>query len=247
MAFNTAVDEVDFLLASLPWREEGRKLVLRGLPSGYGRTLIKKPGFCDRVAVFARQAGLQAAQIFDPGSKTGSYKFVTTTEHEKRTGDNTMTSNLLSPNQDPPEGFIWFGGIIVPAIKSILKEMEDAEEPTGLVEPVEVEGGGFKTIQWGINRASVNLFGFDALSMDDMREAIQRDTSGDWHPDDLERKRQLYRDEGSKFEQVARIRTKAGWMLVQFSSRRTGFRNLVLSRGEQASEVVASPDLILVA
>jgi hypothetical protein len=246
MAFDTTVDEIDFLLASLPWREEGRKLVLRGLPPGYGRTLIKKPGFVDRVAVFARQAGLQAAQIFDPGSKTGSYRFLTSMAQEKSSGEKTMTSSSLSLKENPPEGFVWFGGIIVPSIRSILSGMEEADQPTGLVEPVEFNGT-FKTIQWGINHASVNLFGFNAMSMDDMREAIQRDTSGDWHPEDLYRKQQLYKNAGSSFEQVARIRTKAGWMLVRFHSERTGVRNLVLSRGQQESDVVANPDLLLVA
>jgi|GEM_PF-2667477 hypothetical protein len=153
---------------------------------------------------------------------------------------------ILSLDQDPPKGFVWFGGVIVPAINSILQEMEDAEKPTGLLEPIHIYGRGLETIQLGINAASVKLFGFDAMSTDDMKAAIQRNTSKDWYPDDLEKKRQLYRDAGSEFEQVARIRTKAGWMLVRFWSRHTGFGNLVLSQGEQASEVVASPDLILV-
>lgn len=245
MGFDTTADAIDFLLASLPWQEEGRKLVLRGLPPGYGRKLIKTPGFCDRVAVFARQAGVQAAQIFDPGTRTGSYKLLTSTVPVNEKREMSMTSSTLSLNQPPPEGFVWFGGIIIPALRSILDRMEESDTPTGLVQPVE-QNGVIKTIQWGINKASVDLFGFDALSMDDMKEAIQRDTSGDWYGEDLLEKQRLYRQGGSAFEQVARIRTKAGWMLVRFQSERTGVRDLVLSRGQQASEVMARPeDLVL--
>jgi hypothetical protein len=239
MGFNTTVDELDFLLAGLPWKEEGRKLVLKGLPPGYGQKLMKRPGFRERVSVFARQAGLQMAQIFDPGTTSGSYKFFT---GEKK----PMTSSTLSLNQEPSDGFVWFGGIIVPALRPILDRMEESGVPTGLVQPVE-ENGIIKTIQWGINKASVDLFGFNAMSMDDMKAAIQRDTSSDWYGQDLLEKQRLYRQAGTTFEQVARIRTKAGWMSVRFQSERTSVQELVLSRGEQVSEIISRPeDLILV-
>ncbi len=243
MAFKATVDEIDFLLASLPWREEGRKLVLRGLPPGYGANLMRKPGFRERVSVFARQAGLQMAQIFDPGTRTGSYKFLVP---QPNTGAKNMTSQTLSLNQQPPEGFVWFGGIIVPSLRAILDRMEESGIPTGLVQPVETNGA-IKTIQWGINKASVDLFGFNALSMEDMKSAIQRDTSSDWYGADLLEKQRLYRQAGTTFEQVARIRTKVGWMSVRFRSERTGIQGLVLSRGEQVSEVRSRPeDLVLV-
>jgi len=157
-----------------------------------------------------------------------------------------MTSPTLSLNQQPPEGFVWFGGIIVPSLRSILDRMEESDIPTGLVQPVETNGV-IKTIQWGINKASVDLFGFNALSMEDMKSAIQRDTSNDWYGADLLEKQRLYRQAGTTFEQIARIRTKAGWMSVRFHSERTGVQGLVLSRGEQVSEIRSRPeDLVLV-
>jgi hypothetical protein len=243
MAFKATVDEIDFLLASLPWREEGRKLVLRGLPPGYGANLMRKPGFRERVSVFARQAGLQMAQIFDPGTRTGSYKFLVP---QQNTGVKDMTSSSLSLNKKPPQGFVWFGGLLLSELEPITDRMKASDIPTGLVQPVEVNGV-IKTIQWGINKASVELFGFDALSLDDMKAAIQRDTSGDWYGEDLLQKQYLYRNAGTKFEQVARIRTKTGWISVRFKSERTGIHGLVLSQGEQVSEVASKPEsLILV-
>lgn len=242
MAFDTAADTIDFLLASLPWSEEGNKLVLRGLPAGYGTKLKNLPGFTDRVSVFARQAGHQIAQIFDPGLRSGSYKFLASSEN---TGVEAMSTVPLSLNDSPPDGFVWFGGIIVPALRSILDRMEESDIPTGLVQPVETNGV-IKTIQWGINKASVDLFGFNALSMEDMKLAIQRDTSNDWYGEDLLEKQRLYRQAETTFEQVARIRTRVGWMSVRFRSERTGVQGLVLSRGEQVSEVMSKPeDLVL--
>lgn len=154
--------------------------------------------------------------------------------------DYYMTSFTQSPDR-----FVWFGGIIVPELRPVLAKMEDSDEPTGLVQPVTSDDSVIKTVQWGINKASVDLFGFNAMSMEDMKAAIQRDTSGDWYPEDLERKRQLYHQADSRFEQAARIRTKAGWMLVHFRCERTGVGELVLSRGKQESDIVERPELLV--
>lgn len=143
-----------------------------------------------------------------------------------------------------PDRFVWFGGIILPELRPILSRMEDSEEPTGLVQPVMDGDSVIKTIQWGINKASVDLFNFNAMSMEDMKSAIQRDTSGDWYPEDLDRKRQLYQQSGTHFEQTARIRTKTGWMKVHFQCERIGVGDLVLSRGRQVSEMAENPELL---
>lgn len=159
------------------------------------------------------------------------------------------TSNLASSIQ-VPDRFVWFGGIITPDQKlqmdAVIDRMQNSDEPMGLVQPIlNSNGGVIRTIQWGINKASVDLFNFNALSMEDMKAAIQRDTSGDWHPEDLEQKRQLYAQGKTRFEQAARIRTKAGWMLVHFQCERTGVGDLVLSRGKQESDVVERPELLV--
>jgi hypothetical protein len=165
---------------------------------------------------------------------------------QKNDREETMTSTPLSTNLQPPEGFVWFGGVIVPALRPILDRMESSDEPTGLVQPT-TDSSVIKTIQWAINKASVDLFGFDALSMEDMKAAIQRDTSDDWHPEDLEQKRQLYQQADNRFEQTARIRTKTGWMLIHFQCERTAVGDLVLSRGRQVSEMVERPELLTLA
>lgn len=153
---------------------------------------------------------------------------------------NQPTENIIQT----PEQFVWFGGIINPSLKPFLDRMENSDEPTGLVQPTLNDEGVIKTIQWGINRASVDLFGFNALSMEDMRSAIQRDTSGDWFGPDLEEKRRLYQQADTRFEQTARIKTKAGWIKVHFQCERIGVGNLVLSRGRQVSEMAERPELL---
>jgi hypothetical protein len=153
--------------------------------------------------------------------------------------------DYMTSFKQTPDRFVWFGGIIVPELRSILARMEDSDEPTGLVQPIKNGESVIRTVQWGINKASVDLFGFNAMSMEDMRAAIQRDTSGDWYPEDLARKRQLYSQADSRFEQVARIRTKEGWMLVHFQCERTDIGELVLSRGKKESDVVERPELLM--
>ena len=148
--------------------------------------------------------------------------------------------------RNPNEKFIWFGGVVTPDLRSHLLRMEDSPIPTGLLQPIN-EGGVIKTVQWGINSAAVSLFNYDAMSLEDMKSVIQRDTTGDWFPEDLERKRQLYQDAGDSFEQVARIKIKRGWMLVRFQSHRIGVGNLVVSTGQQESEVVERPELLVAA
>lgn len=156
---------------------------------------------------------------------------------------NQSSDRIIQNSQDK---FIWFGGIVTPELRSHLLRMEDSSIPTGLLQPVN-ENGVIKTIQWGINSAAVNLFNYDAMSLEDMKSVIQRDTTGDWFPEDLERKRQLYQNAGDSFEQVARIQIKGGWMQVRFQSHRIGVGDLVISTGQQESEIVEHPELLVAA
>lgn len=156
---------------------------------------------------------------------------------------NQATENIVqTPNQS-----IWFGGVYSSELRPFLDRMGDSEEPTGLVLPVVGGDSIIRTVQWGINRASIDLFGFNSMSIKDMQSAIQRDTSGDWFGPDLEEKRRLYENAGSRFEQTARIRTKAGWMKVHFQCERIDVGNLVLSRGRQVSEMAERPELLTLA
>lgn len=229
------------------WQDTGNLLRLDMPDAASALRLIHTDRLRRAIALLAKKKGYAMAKICYPGMIRGlevlasmapQYPF---DSFEER----TMTETPLTTQIQPTEGFVWFGGVITPALRPILERMENSEEPTGLVQPVET--GTIKTIQWAINRASVDLFGFNALSMDDMKAAIQRDTSGDWYPEDLERKRQLYRQADTRFEQTARIQTKIGWMLIHFECQRTGIGDLVLSRGQQTSELVERPELLRVA
>ena len=244
MAFDTIVDAIDCRIFGLPWEADNDKLILKGDAATAVHQLIKEePGVCDRIALLVKKANFRLAQLYVPGRRKRTINVLASMAPQQNHREETMTSTPLSMNLQPPEGFVWFGGVIVPALRPILDRMESSDEPTGLVQPT-TDNSVIKTIQWAINKASVDLFGFDALSMDDMREAIQRDTSGDWYPEDLERKRQLYQQADNRFEQTARIRTKAGWMLLHFQCERTGVGDLVLSRGRQVSEMVERPELL---
>lgn len=245
MAFNTIADAIDWKLFELPWEADNDKLILKGDAAAAVHQLIKKePGVCDRIAILVKQANFRLAQLYVPGKKKRTINVLASMAPQHNHREDTMTSTPLSTNMQPPEGFVWFGGVIVPALRPILDRMESSDEPTGLVQPTTGDESVIRTIQWAINKASVDLFGFNALNMDDMREAIQRDTSDDWYPEDLERKRQLYQQADHRFEQTARIRTKTGWMLIHFQCERTGVGDLVLSRGRQVSEMVERPELL---
>jgi hypothetical protein len=249
MGFDDAIDNLDLSLLQLGWQAEGNKLVLRGLPKSSVQALIKKPGVSERIALLLRRVGLEVAQICCPGKVNGYRVFASmapdesTTKPRKKTMESS--SNLASSIQ-APEQFVWFGGLITPDLRHYLLQMEESPTPTGLLQPVR-EGGIIKTVQWGINSAAVNLFNYDALSEEDMKAAIQRDTSGDWFPEDLEEKRRLYQQAGDSFEQIARIQIKSGWMLVRFQTQRIGVSNLVLSTGQQESEIMERPDLLVTA
>ncbi len=244
MGFDSLVDAIDLKLLQLPWRQEGNKLILEGMAQATARNLIKKPGVYDRIALLVRQAGAEMAQIRCPGKKNGFPVFAAAALNEDHLHETTMTNHSLLSFTQAPDNFVWFGGIHTPDLRPHIAQMEDSDQPMGLVQP-HIDGGVIKTIQWGINRASINLFNFDALSPEDMRAAIQRDTSGDWYPDDLEEKRSLYQQASSNFEQVARIQTKNGWMLVRFHTQRLDFGNLFICQGQQESDLVQSPDLLM--
>jgi hypothetical protein len=246
MVFKNETDSVDVGLLQLAWKWKGNRLILEGMPQDKAQELIKRPGVLERIKLLVRQAGAEMAQIIPPGQKNGFRIFAAALEH---TSEKTMTNQVPLSNTRPPDEFVWFGGMITPDlqphIEGIIARMRESDKPTGVVQPTINNDGVIKTIQWGINKASVSLFNFDALSLEDMKAAIQRDTSGDWFPDDLEEKRRLYEQAGSNFEQVARIRTKSGWMLVRFQTQRLDVGNLFISQGQQESEVVQRPDLLL--
>jgi hypothetical protein len=241
MAFNSSTDNIDWMLLSLPWKQIGDRLVIDGLPRATAKQLVEKPGVYQRIEVLLRQAGLEMAQIMTPGSKNGYRFFAGSSSKEK-------TMNQLQPLSDTQgkDNFLWLGGRLTEDLKIHLKRMEDSESPMGLLEP-RLSGGVIKTIQWGINSASVKLFNYDALSDEDMEAAILRDTTGDWFPEDLERKRHLYQQGGDTFEQVARIKIKTGWMLVRIQSHRIANGNLVMVSGQQESQVVEQPEMLVLA
>ncbi len=98
--------------------------------------------------------------------------------------NSNMTSNLYAP------GKIWMGGRVEMSrpLYNALGEMIDSDQPQGLVTT--------DNIQVWLNPAAVRLF-----KLTSMEEAVPRDTSRDWLPVDLERKRQMVRDAGdSPFE-----------------------------------------------
>lgn len=243
MAFKSQLNPIDMQLLQFAWKRKGNRLILEGMEEAKAVELIERPGVYERIALLARRAGAQLAQIRCPGQENGFPVFAATSDEDYKQEKTAMSQIPLS-NTQQPDKFVWFGGIITPELEPHIKAMRESDQPTGLVQPI-LDKGIIKTIQWGINGASVSLFNFDALSMEDMKEAIQRDTSGDWFPDDLEEKRRLYQQAGSSFEQVARIRTKSGWMLVRFQTRRLEFGNLFISQGQQESDVVQSPSLLL--
>lgn len=238
-------------LLTLPWDDTGHELTLE-MPSWEEAVKLTR---CDTtrraIALMAQRFNYELARICYPGMGKGLEVLASMagSGENLNEGNKTMTDQTersLLTSAQPPEGFVWFGGVIVPALRPILDRMESSDEPTGLVRPT-TDNASFKTIQWAINKASVELFGFDAVSMEDMKAAIQRDTSNDWYPEDLERKRQLYQQAETRFEQTARIRTKNGWMLLHFQCERTGVGDLVLSRGRQVSELVERPELLTLA
>jgi PAS domain-containing protein len=96
----------------------------------------------------------------------------------------TMNSNVNAPDK------IWMGGRVemTRSLYNALGEMIDSDQPQGLVTT--------DNIQVWLNPAAVRLF-----KLTSMEEAVPRDTSRDWLPVDLERKRQKVRDAGeSAFE-----------------------------------------------
>lgn len=252
MGFDSTIDAIDWKLLELPWEAEGNKLVLSGKPAAAVRRLIEEePGVFDRIAILVKTANYRLAQICVPGRRKPKTINVLASMapdlNDKQVTENAMTQSQLSttPATDR-EDFIWFGGMIVPELDYSLKLMRDSAEPMGLVLPFQGEGI-LKTLQLGINASSVKLFGFDQHSFEDMRAAVQRDTSGDWFEEDLELKRQLFRDAGNQFEQTARIKTKDGWFLMWFGWERISGSDCVIGRGRKESEVVQSPELLVAA
>ncbi len=202
------------------------------------------PGMYDRIALLVKKAGLDMACLRYPGSKNGFRVFASAAPPDETEQFNQEVFMSSLSNIQAPDRFVWFGGIIDEPTDRCIKRMRESDEPMGLVLPIE-ESGIIKTIQLGLNKQSIDLFQFNDKSMEDMRAAIQRDTSGDWYVADLEIKRQLFRDAGMKFEQVARIKTKFGWMLMWFGWERIENSPLVIGRGRKQSEVVSSPEQLL--
>jgi PAS domain-containing protein len=105
-----------------------------------------------------------------------------------QSGDFTMNE----PSQRSPYSLdkIWMGGYVEMSrpLYNALGEMIDSDQPQGLVTT--------DNIQVWLNPAAVRLF-----KLTSMEDAVPRDTSRDWLPVDLERKRQMVRDAGeSAFE-----------------------------------------------
>ncbi len=86
-----------------------------------------------------------------------------------------------------PNG-IWMGGRIelTKPLYNALGEMIDSDKPQGLVTASD-------SIQFWLNPAAVELFQLPSLEA-----AVPRDTTRDWLPSDLERKRQMIRDAGER-------------------------------------------------
>lgn len=240
----SAVDQLDMNLLELPWKRIENKLVLEGLSKPAAQKLIKTPGVCDRIALLVKKAGLDIACIRYPGSRNGFRVFACAAPPDETEQFNQEVFMTSLSNTQVPDHFVWFGGIIDEPTDHCIKRMRESDEPMGLVLPVQ-ENGIVKTIQLGINKASIDLFQFNDKSIEDMRSAIQRDTSGDWYGEDLGVKQQLFRDAGTSFEQSARIRTKLGWILMWFGWERVEGSSLVIGRGRQQSDVVDSPDRLL--
>jgi hypothetical protein len=165
------------------------------------------------------------------------------------------TKTMMENNEgnQPSKPFVWLGGQFdrTETLEYQIDRMRESEEPMGLVLPYttnngELNNGELKTIQLGINKASVQMFGFNEKSVEDMRTAIMRDTSDDWHPDDLLYKREQFLYVGSKcFEQVARIKMSWGWwVLIRFSWERVEGTNLVIGQAKVESDPVERVELL---
>lgn len=153
---------------------------------------------------------------------------------KKRQLGGTMS---FSQTQSTTERFIWFGGtvIITESLEYELRGMMETETPMGLILPD-------RNIQIGLNPASVRLFGLSQIE-----EGVQRDTSSDWFPEDLQRKHQAIRDAGDgPFEILARIRTKNGWLLMRNQYRFIENRSLLIATGVRESDLVPTPEALVV-
>jgi hypothetical protein len=155
---------------------------------------------------------------------------------------NFSMSQIITPDKS-----LWFGGdvILTESLEYHLKAIRESNKSMGIIQPKHKDGI-LKTIQLGINPASIQMFQFNASSFDDFQEAVRRDTSGDWFPDDLDRKRQLFRDAGDEpFNMRARIKTKTGWILIEATYQYIENRTLAIATAKQQGEVVARPELLV--
>lgn len=98
--------------------------------------------------------------------------------------DSYKSGAIMTHNSSSLPTFPWIGGRVemTPTLYTALGEMMQSEDPMGLVVAE-------TNIQIWVNPAAVKLFGLTS-----MEEAIPRDTTKDWLPRDLERKRQKVRD-----------------------------------------------------
>jgi hypothetical protein len=165
-----------------------------------------------------------------PATWAACYKF-----DNFSTGQTTMTQSI-----SPDDNYVWFGGTVVytESLEYHLNQMRETTTPMGLILP------GDRTIQVGLNPASIRLFGLSRIE-----QGVRRDTTDDWFEPDLEIKRQKIRDSGDEpIEILARIKIGTqGWRLMRNTYQFIENRTLLIAQGQTESEVVATPELLLVA
>lgn len=155
-----------------------------------------------------------------PASETGNLSL----------GNLIMTQNtgLQIPS------FPWMGGRIemTRSLYDALGEMIDADQPMGLVR-------ADNSIQLWVNPSAVQLFRLTSIE-----EAVPRDTSADWLPVDLERKRQMIRDAGERPFEITYSTQVGDGTWKRLTNRYRLVDNVYLVGSSLASEIIETPELI---
>lgn len=148
---------------------------------------------------------------------------------------NLSLGNMMTQNtglQIP--SFPWMGGRIemTRTLYDALGEMIDADQPMGLVR-------ADNSIQLWVNPAAVQLFRLTSIE-----EAVPRDTSTDWLPVDLERKRQMIRDAGDRPFEITYSTQVGDGTWKRLTNRYRLVDNVYLVGSSLASEIIKAPELI---
>jgi PAS domain-containing protein len=215
-------------------REQGWELLvgedalyLDGVPSqSEARAFVKR--FFAQLAASTAQMKRQYFQVRYPGASENSCRIPVSMANSFRENYMSSSSSLEIPNT------IWMGGWVKMSrtLYNALGEMIDSDRPQGLVTAAD-------SMQIWLNPAAVQLFKLSSIE-----QAVPRDTSRDWLPIDLERKRQMIRDAGENPFEID-YRTQVGdgtWK--QLVNRYQLIDNAYLIGMNISSEIIEQPSEI---